>query len=169
MGLEKTLILRCSINILEFDLHSSLGLTHYCSVAKSCPTLCNPMDCNTPGFLVLHHLLVFAQTHAHWVSDAIHPSHPLSSPSAPALNLPQHLDLFLWVSSLHQVAKGLELQLPVNIQGWFPLGLTRLISLLSKGFSRVFSNSTVWKHQFFGVEPSLWSKSHIHTWLLEKP
>ena len=58
--------------------------------------------------------------------------------------------------------------LPVNIQGWFPLGLTSLISLLSKGLSRVFSNTTVWKHQFFGAQPSLWSNSHIHTWLLEK-
>ena len=58
--------------------------------------------------------------------------------------------------------------LPVNIQGWFPLGLTALISLLSKGLSRVFSNTTVWKHQFFSAQPSLWSSSHIHTWLLEK-
>ena len=58
--------------------------------------------------------------------------------------------------------------LPVNIQGWFPLGLTGLISLLSKGFSRVFSNTTVQKHQFFSAQPSLWFDSHIHTWLLEK-
>ena len=59
--------------------------------------------------------------------------------------------------------------LPMNIQGWIPLGLTRLVSLLSKGFSRVFSNTTVWKHQFFGTQPSLWSNSPIRTWLLEKP
>ena len=59
--------------------------------------------------------------------------------------------------------------LPINIQGWFPLGLTGWISLLSKGLSRVFSNTTVWKHQFFGAQPSLRSNSHIHTWLLEKP
>ena len=58
---------------------------------------------------------------------------------------------------------------PVNIQGWFPLGLIGLTSLLSKGFSRVFSSTIVWKHQFFGALPSLWSNSHIHTWLLEKP
>ena len=58
--------------------------------------------------------------------------------------------------------------LPMNIQGWFPLGLTSLISLLSKGLSRVFT-TTAWKHQFFGAQPSLWSNSHIHTWLLEKP
>ena len=59
--------------------------------------------------------------------------------------------------------------LPINIQGWFPLELTSLISFLSKGLSRVFSSTTVWKHQFFGAQPSLWSNSHIHTWLLVKP
>ena len=58
--------------------------------------------------------------------------------------------------------------LPVNIQGWFLLGLTGLISLLSKGLSRVFSSTTIWKHRFFDTQPSLWSNSHIHTWLLEK-
>ena len=57
----------------------------------------------------------------------------------------------------------------MNIQDWFPLGLTGLISLQSKGLSRVFSNTTVWKHQFFSVQPSLWSSFHIHTWLLAKP
>ena len=59
--------------------------------------------------------------------------------------------------------------LPVNIHGWFPLGLTRLIVLLSKGLSRIFSSTTIWKHQFFGAQPSFWFNSHIHTWLLEKP
>ena len=66
-------------------------------------------------------------------------------------------------------ASALASVLPMNIQGWFPLGLTGLISLLSKELSRVFSNTIVWKHQFFGTQPSLWSNSHIHTWLLEKP
>ena len=78
---------------------------------KSCPTLCNPMDCSTPGFSVLHYLPEFSQTHVHWVSDAIYPSHPLSSPSPPALNLSHHQGLFQWVDSLHQVAKVLEFQL----------------------------------------------------------
>ena len=64
------------------------------SVTKSCLTLCNPMDCSTPVFPVLHHLLEVAQTHVHWVTDAIQPSHPLSTPSPPALNLSQHQDLF---------------------------------------------------------------------------
>ena len=66
-------------------------------------------------------------------------------------------------------ASASALVLPMNIQDWFPLGLTSLISLLSKGLSRVFSNTTVWKHQFFSAQPPLRSNSHIHTWLLEKP
>ena len=82
--------------------------------------------------------------------------------------------LFQRVGSLHQVAKVLELQhqhqfFPMNIQGWLPLGWTGLISLLCKGFSRVFSSITVQKHQFFGAQPALWSNSLIRTWLLEKP
>ena len=77
-----------------------------CSVAKSC----NPMDCSTPGFPVLHYLLEFAQTRVHRVGDAIQPSHPVSPPSPPVFNLSQHQGLFQWVSSLHQVAKVLELQ-----------------------------------------------------------
>ena len=79
------------------------------SVAKLCPTLCNPMDCSTPGFSVLHHLPELAQTHVHWVSDAIQLSHPQLPPSHPALSLSQHQGLFQWVSSSHQVDKGLEL------------------------------------------------------------
>ena len=82
-----------------------------CSVAQSCATLCALMDCSTPGFPVLHYLMEFVQTHVHWVSYVIQPSHPLSSPSPPSLNLSQHQGLFQWVSSLHQVAKVLELQL----------------------------------------------------------
>jgi len=74
---------------------------------------------------------------------------------------------FPWVSSSHQVAEVLEL--PMNIQGWFPLGLTGLISLQSKGLWRVFSSTTVQKNQFFGTQLSLWSNSHICTWLMEKP
>ena len=95
-----------------FSLYSKLrpGTLLYCccSVAQSCPTLCDPVDCSTPGFPVLHHLPELAQTHVHGVS-AIQPSHPLSSPSPPAFNLSQHQGLFQWISSLHQVAKVLEL------------------------------------------------------------
>ena len=66
-------------------------------------------------------------------------------------------------------ASASALVLPMNIQGWFPSGLTGLITLLSKRLSRVFSSTTIWKHQFFGTQPSLWSNSHIHMWLPEKP
>ena len=95
------------------------------SVAQSCPTLCDPMNCSTPGFPVHHQLPELTQTHVHWVSDAIQPSHPLLSPSPPAFNLFQHQGPFKWVSSLHQVAKvGVSASasvLPMNIQDWFPL------------------------------------------------
>ena len=78
----------------------------HCWVTKSWPTVWDPMDCSTPGFPVLHYLLDFAQTHVHWVDDAIQPSHPRSMPSFPALNLSQHQGLFQWVGSSHQVACG---------------------------------------------------------------
>ena len=81
------------------------------SVGQSCPTLCNPMDCSTPGFPVHHQLPELAQTHVHRISDAIQPSHPLSFPSPSAFNLSQHQDLFQEVSSSHQVAKVLKFQL----------------------------------------------------------
>ena len=82
--------------------------------------LCNPMNRSTPGLPVHHQLLEFTPTHVHWVSDSIQPSHPLSSPSPPALNLSQHQDLFKWVSSLHQVAKVLEFQLQHQSFQWTP-------------------------------------------------
>ena len=87
-----------------------------CSVAKSCPTLCNPKDCSTPGFPVLHHLLKLAQTHVHWVSDAIQPSHPLLLPSPLALiiNLFQHQGFFQRVGFLHQVAKTMYLKVQMK-------------------------------------------------------
>ena len=89
----------------------------------------------------------------HWVGDAIQPSHPLSSPSQTAFNLSQHQGFFKWVSFSHQVAKilvsALTSVLPMNTQDWFPLGWTGWISSQSKGLSRVFSNTTVQKYQFF--------------------
>ena len=107
-----------------------------CSDVKLCPTVCDPMDCSTPGFAVHCQLPEFVQTHVHQVGDAIQPSHPLLA-SPPAFNLSQHQGFFSWVSPSHQVAKVLELQLqqsvlPMNIQDWFPLGLTGLIPLQIK-------------------------------------
>ena len=83
----------------------------FSSVAQSCPTLCDPMNRSTPGLPVHHKLPEFTQTHAHRVSDAIQPSHPLSSPSPPAPNPSQHHGLFQRVNSSHEVAKVLEFQL----------------------------------------------------------
>ena len=96
------------------DLAHTQGTTppvQFCSVAQSCPILCDPTDCSKPGLPVYHQLLEFTQIHVHWVGDAIQPSHSLSSPSPPAFNLSQHQGLFQWVSSLHQVARVLEFQL----------------------------------------------------------
>ena len=104
----------------------------FSSVIQSCPTLCNPMDCSTLGFPVHYHLLKLAEIHVHRVGDAMQPSHLLSSPSLPAFNLSQHQGLFQWVI-LHirwpkyWVSASASL-LPVNIQDWFLLGLTGLIS-----------------------------------------
>ena len=91
---------------------------HFSSVAPTCLTLCNSMNCSTPGFPVLHYLPQFTQLHVHWVRDAIQPSHPLSSPSLPAFNLSQHQGLFQWVRSSHQVAKVLEFQLQHQSFQW---------------------------------------------------
>ena len=90
----------------------------FSSVAQSCLTHCDAMDCSTPGLPVPHQCLEFAQTHVHWVSDAIQPSHPLSSPSSPALNLSQHQGPFQCISSSHQVAKVLEFQLQHQSFQW---------------------------------------------------
>ena len=84
--------------------------TQFSSVAQLCPTLCDPINRSMPGLLVYHQLLEFTQTHVHQVSDAIQPSHPLSSPSLPAPNPSQHQGLFQWVNSLHEVGKVLEFQ-----------------------------------------------------------
>ena len=236
-----------------------------CSVATSCPTLCNHMDRSTPGLPVHHHLLEFAQIHVHWVSDTIQPSCPLSSLSVfPRIRVfsnesvlrirrPKYwsfsispsngysglisfrdvsFDLLVvhgtlgnskncntpGFSVLHHISSMLKLMfielvmpskhlilchsllllpsifpsirvfpvnqlfasggqsigasasvLPMDIQGWFPLGLNGLVSLLSKALSRVFPSTTVWKHQFSSTQPSLRPNSRISTWLLGKP
>ena len=136
-------------------------------VAQSCRTLCEPMNCSTPGFPVLYYLLEFAQTHASWVSDAsslVSPfsSYPQSFPESGSFPMSR-----LFTSGGQSIGISVSASvLLMNIQGWFPFRLTCLISSLSK---EVFSNTTVQKHQFFGAQPSLWSNSHICTWLLEKP
>ena len=101
-----------SLSSIQYELiFLYLGSVQFSLVAQSCPTLCDPMNRSTPGLPVHHHLLEFTQTHIHWVGDAIQPSHPLSSPSPPALNPSQHQSLFQRVNSSHEVAKVLEFQL----------------------------------------------------------
>ena len=146
----------------------------FSSVAPSCLTLWNPMDCSTPGLLVHHQLPEFSQTHVHWASDAIQPSHLLLSLSSTPFNPSQHQDLFpvsQFFASGGQSIRAIasESVLPMNIQDWVPLRWTGLISLQSKGLLRIFSNSTVQKHQSFSTQFALWSNSDIHTWILEKP
>ena len=135
--------------------------------------LCDPMNRSMPGLPVHHQLPEFTQTHVHWVSDAIQPSHPLPSPSPPAPNPSQHQSLFQWVNftwgGQSTRVSALASFLPKNTQGWSPSEWTGWISLQSKGLSSIFSNTTVQKHQFFGTQLSSQSNSHIHTWLLEKP
>ena len=143
------------------------------SVTHSCPTLCDPMNRSMTGLPVRHQLPEITQTHIHWVSDAIQPSHPLSSPSPLALNLFQHQSLFQWVNSAwggqNTGVSALASFLPKKSQGWAPSEWTGWISLQTNGLSRVFSNAIVQKHQFFGAQPSSQSNSHIHTWPQEKP
>ena len=149
-----------------------LRSVQFSSVAQSCPTLCDPMNRSTPGLPVHHHLPEFTQTHVHRVSDAIQPSHPWWSPSPPDPNPSQRQSfpmsqLFTWGGQSNGVS-ALASFLPKKSEGWSPSEWTGWISLQSKGLSRVFSNTTVQKHQFFGAQLSSQSNSHIHTWLLEK-
>ena len=131
----------------------------FSSVAQLYPTLCDPMDCSTPDFPVHHQLLEFTQTHVHWVSDAIQPSHPVTPFSSCLQSFPAsgsfQMSLFFPSGGQSIGVSASSLVLPMNIQDWFPLGWTGWISLLSKGLSRVFSNTTVQKHQFFSAQLSL--------------
>ena len=128
----------------------------FSSVTQSCPTLCDPMDCSTPGLPVHHQLPEVTQTHVHWVSDAIW--HLILC--RPLLLLPSvfaSIRVFSNESVLHfrwpnYWTLASASVLPMNIQDWFPLGLTGLISLLFKGLSRVFSSTIVQKHQFFATQ-----------------
>ena len=140
----------------------------FSSVNQSCPTLCDPMNCSTPGLPVHHQFPEFTQTHVHRVGDAIQPSHPLSSllllpPILPSIRVfsndstlhmrwPKYWSFSFSISSSNEHSGLISFRMDT---GW--------TSLQSKGLSRVFSNTTVQKHQFFGAQPSLQSNSHIHT------
>ena len=137
----------------------------FSSVAQSCPTLCNPMNCSMPGLPVHHQLPEFTQTHIHRVGDAIQPSDPLSSPLL-LPPIPPSIRVFSSESSL-------RMRWPKYSSFSFSIipskEIPGLISLQSKGLWRVFSNTTVQKDQFFGTQLSSQSNSHIHTWPLGKP
>ena len=139
----------------------------FSSVAQSCPALCDSMNCSMPGLPVHHKLLEFTQTHVHQVGDTIQPSHPV----VPFSSCPQSLpasesfpmsQLFALGGQSIGVSASASV-LPMNTQDWSPLEWTGWISLQSKGLSRVFSNTTVQKHQFFSAQLSSQSNSHIHT------
>ena len=138
----------------NFQIYNQFSL-----VAQLCPTFCKPMDYSMPGFPVHHQFLELAQTHIDRISDAIQQSHSLSSLSLPAFNL-SHLGSFPVSQLFPSGGQSIGVLdyvsvLPMNIQDRFPLGLTSLTSLQSKGLSRVFSNTTVQKHQFFSAQLSL--------------
>ena len=127
------------------------------------------MDCSMVGFTVLHCFPGFAQTHVHCVGNAIQPSHPLTSPP-PTFNLSQHQGVYNGSPLCIRWPKYWSFSFSISpsnaYSGLISLGLPRLISLLSRGLSRVFCSTTVQKHQFFGAQLSLLPKSHIHIWLI---
>ena len=142
------------------------------SITQSCMTLCDPMDCSMPGLPVHHQLLEFTQTHVHWVGDAIQPSHSLSSPSPPAFNpsirvfsnksilcirWPKYWSFSFSISPYNEYSGLVSFRMD-----WFDL-------LAVQGTLKSLFQHTVQHHQFFSTQLSLYSNSHIHTWLLEKP
>ena len=149
---------------------SDLAANCCCSVAKSCPVLCKPMDCSLPGFPVPHHLPEFAQVH-HWIGDATQPSHSLSPSSPSAFNLSQHQGIFWWVSSSikwpkywnFSISPSKEYSGLISFQiDWFDL-----LAVQGTLKSRLQHRSQ--KHQFFSTLPSSLSSSQICMWLLERP
>ena len=154
-------------------LKESQYLVLISSLAQLCPTLCDPMNRSTPGLPVHHQLPEFTQTHAHRVCDAIQPSHPLSSPHLlppipPSIRVFSNESTLPWGGQSIGVSASASV-LPVPSNEHPGLISFSWISLQSKGLSRVFSNTTVQKRQFFSAQLSSLSNSHIHTWLLEKP
>ena len=148
-----------------FFLRCQLSSVQFSSVAQSCPTLCDPMNRSTPGLPVHHQLPEFPQIHVHRVSDAIQPSHPLSSPSPPAPN-PPSIRVFSNESTLRIMwpeywSFSFSIIPSKEIPGLISFKMDWLDLLQSKGLSRVFSNTTVQKHQFFRTQLSLQSNSYI--------
>ena len=133
----------------------------FSSVAQSCLTLCNPMNRSTPGLPVHHKLPEFTQTHAHWVGDAVQPSHPLSSPSPPAPNPSQHRGLFQYVNSSHKVAKVLEFQLQHQHFQWTPRTYLLQDGLVGSPCSPRDSQASSPTPQFKSINS--WALSFLHS------
>ena len=146
--------------ILKSTVLFQFSSVQFSSVTQSCPTLCDPMNRSTPGLPVYHQLQEFTQTHVHWVGDAIPPSHPLSSPSPPALNLSQHQSLFKWVSSLHQVAKVLEFYLKSTVFSSL-ISYYALILLYSSDCSCIFPNASCIFLLFFVFIIFIFTRMHF--------
>ena len=148
-------------------------LVQFSLVIQSCLTLWDPKDCSTPGLPVHHQHPKFTQTHVHWVESVMPSNHlilccplllsPLTFPSISSFPMSQ-----FFASGGQSIGVSASASVPpMNIQDWFPLGWTGWIFLKSKELSRVFSNTTFQKHQFFSTQPSLYSNSHIHTSLMK--
>ena len=150
-------------------LEKSYASFHCCLVSQSCPTLWDPMDYRVPGFPVLQYVPKFTETHIHLVDDAI--QHLIFCFLFSCLQSFSESGHFLMSQFFRSDGQSIGVSasasvLQMNVRDWFPLGRTGSISLQFKGLSRVFSNTTIQKHQFsFLYSPS----SHIHTWLLQKP
>ena len=150
----------------------------FSSVPQSCPTLCNPHELQHSRLPYPSPTPRAYSNSCPLVSDAIQPPNPLSSPSPATFNLFQHQGLFNEMGLFNEIClhiwwpKYWSFRFSISSfssQNWFPLGLTGLMSMQSKGLSRVFPNTTVQMHQFFSAQLSLWSSTHIRIWLLEKP
>ena len=145
------------------------AFTHFNSVAQLCPILCDATDCSMPGFPAHHKLLELVQTHVRWVSDAIQPSHPLLSQSPPAFIFPG-IRMFPKESVLcirwpKYWSFSFSTSPSNKYSGLISFGIDWFDLLSVQGLIRVFSSTTVWKHQFFSFQPSLWSNSDICTYL----
>ena len=144
-----------------------------CLITKSCPTVCDPMEGSTPGFPVLYYLYRVSPDSCPWslwcyptISSSVAPFSSCAQSFPPSESF--LMSWFFTPGGQSIRASASASVLSINVYDWFPLGLTGLISLLSKGLPGVFFNTRVRRHQFFSTQPSLWSNSYICTWLLEK-
>ena len=164
-----------TLHILEVYISNSLKICLKMQLLFSHSVMSDslwPHDYSTPGFPVYHYLPKLAQTHVHWVGDAIQSSRLLSSPSS-AFNLSQHQGIFQWVSSLHQVARVLDLHFIFSpsseYSGLIYFSIDWVDPLAVQGALKSLLQYHSSKASIFSAQPSLWPNSHIHTWPQEKP